>query len=156
MAGAALLFAGASSALDLMGGLFGYLASGDQAAIADSRARMIRMEAEADAQRYAEQAESVSAQGRVNYLKSGVLLTGSPLDVLDHDMLVARENISAIRSGGEVRALDQELEATQIRNAGRMALINGITGSLGKVGSAGYQYGKNTDLYNKKNTGVTG
>ena len=153
---ASLLFAGASSALDLMGGLFGYLASQEAAGIAESRARMIRTEAEAEAQRYGEQARSFKATQKLAYLKSGVDLSGSPLDVLDHDMLLAEENISAIRAGGAAHALDAENQGAQARIGGRAALIAGISSGLGKIGQGLYQAGK-TDTradYNRKDTSV--
>jgi len=142
MAGAALLFAGASSAMDLIGGLFGYLASKEAAGAAESRARMIRMEADADAQRYAEQARGFNAKQRLAYLKSGVELSGSPLDVLDDDMLTAEANIASIRASGAARALGAEGEAAQARIGGRNALIAGISGGMGKVAMAAYSSGK--------------
>lgn len=149
---AALLFAGASAGLDLMSGLFGYLASQDAAAISESRARMIRNEADAEATRYAEEAHNVLAQTKVSYLKAGVYLSGSPLDVLDHDILTAQENISSIRAGGEARAMEQENDAAQQRIGGRLALLQGITGGMSKIGQAAYYSGKssNTSTYNRK------
>lgn len=142
---AALLFAGASAGLDLMSGLFGYLASQDAAAISESRARMIRNEADAEATRYAEEAHNALAQTKVSYLKAGVYLSGSPLDVLDHDILTAQENISSIRAGGEARAMEQENDAAQQRIGGRLALLQGITGGMGKVGQAAYYSGKSSE-----------
>jgi hypothetical protein len=136
---ASLLFAGASSALNIMGGLFGYLASQDQAAIGESRARMFRMEAEADAMRYAEQARGFKAQQKVNYLKSGVTLSGSPLDILDETARVASENLSAIRARGEAEAMGMENEAQAIRMKGRLGLLTSITGGATNFGLSIYQ-----------------
>lgn len=149
---AALLFAGASAGLDLMSGLFGYLASQDAAEISESRARMIRNEADAEATRYSEEAHNTLAQTKISYLKAGVYLSGSPLDVLDHDILTAQENIASIRAGGDARALEQENQAVQQRIGGRMALLQGITGGLAKVGQAAYYSGKSsgTSTYDRK------
>jgi hypothetical protein len=149
---AALLFAGASAGLDLMSGLLGYFTAQDSAAMAESRARMIRNEAEAEAQRYHEQAQAMLARTKVAYLKSGVYLSGSPLDVLDHDILTAQENEAAIRASGTSRAFEQDVQATQIRNGGRAALIGGITGAVGDVGRGLYYSGKaaDTSSYNRK------
>lgn len=157
MAGAALLFAGASAAMDLMGGLFGYLASKEIAATAESRGRMIRNEAEAEAQRYAEQARGFRATQKLAYLKSGVDLSGSPLDIMDHDMLTAQENISAIRASGEARALDQDFQAGNARISGRSALVNGISGGISKIGMAAYTSGKTADKggYDRKDLNTT-
>ncbi len=139
MAAASLLFAGASSALDLMNGLFSYLASKEMAGISESRGRMIRMEAEADAQRYAEQARGFRATQKLAYLKSGVELSGSPLDVLDETSRVTEENLSAIRARGAAGQLDQNMEATQTRVAGRAALISGIARATSTMGQGLYQ-----------------
>lgn len=138
MPGAALAAAGVSAGLDIMSGIFGYLAGKEASAIAESRARMIRMEAEADAQRYAEQAKGFKASQKLAFLKSGVSLEGSPLDILDETARVAAENISAIRAGGEAKALDAQWEGAQARIAGRNALIGGITGAFKSIAGGAY------------------
>lgn len=129
----AFLFAGASAALDLIGGLFGSFASKEAAGIAASRGRMLRDEAEADAARYAEQAKGLRAQQAVNYRKSGVTLSGSPLAILDETIRVANENISAIRAGGQAKQLEQETLAGQYRNKGRAALLSGLSSATNKI-----------------------
>ena len=136
MADKSLLLAGTSSALDLMGGYFGYLASQEMAAVAESRGRMLRLEADTDAVRYAEQARSLRGSQALAYLKSGVKLEGSPLDVLDHDALIAQENISAIRAGGRARQLEQENTGAQARAAGRAAFLQAISGGMRTLSSA--------------------
>ncbi len=155
---AALLFAGASAGLELMTGLFGYLASQDAAAISESRGRMIRDQGEADAQRYAEEARNVHAKTKVSYLKAGVYLSGSPLDILDNDILTAQENISAIRAGADIRASDQDAEASQLRMGGRLALLQGVTGGLAKFGQAAYSSSKSssTSEYDRKDLNSSG
>ncbi len=119
-----------------MGGLFSYLASQEMSDIAESKGRMLRAEAEADAVRYAEQARSLRGQQAVSYIKSGVTLEGSPLDVLDHDALVAQENISAIRARGAAGELEQLNQAAAARIAGRNAFIAGITGGAKTMSNA--------------------
>lgn len=121
-AGAAL---GASAGLELLSGLFSFLGGQDAQATADSRARMIRMEAEVDAQRYSEQADGFKARQKLAFLKSGVQLSGSPLDVLDETARNARENISAIRARGAAEGLDAEMEGLGSAQRGRAALIGG-------------------------------
>lgn len=112
MASGALLFAGASAGLDLLGGLFGYFASEEAAGTAESRGRLIRAEAEADAQRYQEQARGFKATQKLAFLKAGVDLSGSPLDILDETARVASENISAIQARGAAGQLEAEGQAT--------------------------------------------
>ena len=138
MASPALIFAGASAGLDALSGLFGYLASEDQAAVSESRGRMLRLEAETEAQRYGEQAETFRATQALSYLKSGVQLTGSPLDVLDETARRAAEDISAIRAQGLASQVEQENLGREARARGRMALVGGLLGGQGKVLSAGF------------------
>jgi hypothetical protein len=116
------------------------MASGDAAAMAESRARMIRMESEADAQRYAEQSDKFRATQKLTFLKNGVELSGSPLDVLDETARTARENLSAIRAGGDARAFEEEMNAVDARIKGRSALIGGFIGaSKTGLGAAGVE-----------------
>lgn len=126
---AAGTFAIASAGLDLLSGLFGYFAGAQMQQAAESRGRMIRMEAEAEAQRYAEQARSFTARQKLAYLKSGVTLSGSPLDVMDDDILTAQENIAAIRARGDMGQADAETQGEQSMLAGRSALLSGIVGA---------------------------
>lgn len=144
MAGDALLFAGASAGLDLLSGLFGYFASEEAAATAESRGRMLRLEADAEATRYGEQARNAVAQTKLAFLKSGVTLSGSPLDVLDADMLTAQENINAIRAKGAADQLDAQNMGAQALMGGRNALLKGVASGAGKIAWASYQSGKNT------------
>jgi hypothetical protein len=137
--GPAMVFAGASAAMDLLGGVFSYMASNEAAKTAESRGRMLRMEAEADALRYAEQARGFKAQQKVAYLKSGVDLSGSPLAILDESARVAQENISAIRARGEAAEMGQKQQAAQARAGGRMALVNAVSSSTVGVGKGIYQ-----------------
>lgn len=136
------MFVAASVGMDILSGLFGYFASKDAQATAESRGRMLRMEAETDAQRYAEQAESFKATQAVSYLKSGVKLSGSPLDVLDETTRVANENISAIRARGAAGQLDARNAGAQAAMGGRSQLLSSITGSAGKLAWANYQSSK--------------
>ena len=156
MAAAALLFAGATSALDLMQGLFGYLAAKEGAGIAESRGRMLRLEAEADAQRYAEQARGFRASQKVAFLKSGVELSGSPLDILDETARITQENLSAIRARGVASQQEQNDQASMARIGGRAALIAGITQGISRFGMAAYQSGKTAESAQPRNNTVTG
>src|SRR3972149_4864410 len=96
--GGAAAFAGVSAGLEILSGGCGYLASEQAALIAESRGRLLRLEAEADVQRYSEQAQDFKARQKLKFLKSGVALSGSPLDILDETARVSQENISAIRA----------------------------------------------------------
>jgi len=139
-------FGVAGAGLDLLGGLFGLLAGEEFAGAAESRGRMLQLEAETDAQRFSEQARSFKARQKLGFLKSGVQLTGSPLAILDETMRVTQENISAIRAGGRARALGAEFEAVGARQRGRAALIGGVRGAATGLFRTAYfqdRYGKN-------------
>lgn len=150
---AAGTYAIASAGLDLLGGLFGYFAGEQLQEAAESRGRMIRMEADAEATRYAEQARHFKASQKVAFLKNGVTLTGSPLDVLDHDMLTAQQNIDAIRARGAAGQLDAEGQGAAAGSAGRSALIAGITSGSKTLIKSAYLSDKSdlTGAYNRRN-----
>lgn len=126
----ALAFTGASIGLEALNGLFGYFTSKAAAGIAESRSRLLRMEAEADAQRFQEQVQTFKAMQSVAFLKKGVTLEGSPLDILDETARVASENLSAARSRSESQILDAKSDASAAITRGRTALLAGITSGL--------------------------
>lgn len=150
---AALVIAGVSAGLEILGGLFGYLQSEQAAEQAQSRGRMLRDEADADAQRYAEQARVFKETQALSYLKSGVTLEGSPLDVLDETVRVTSENLSAIRARGAAQQFDMESQAENFRFRGRAGLIGGIAkGGIG-LAKAGYADNSNAGAPSAGDTG---
>jgi regulator of protease activity HflC (stomatin/prohibitin superfamily) len=100
---------------------------------AEINANMARKEAEADAARYAASARGFKAEQKVKFLKSGVTLEGSPLDILDETSRVASENISAIKAKGEAEFRKFSSQATQYRNAGRAAVLGGYAQAAGTM-----------------------
>ncbi len=128
----------------ILSGLFGYMAGQNAQATYDSRARMIRAEAEADAVRYEEQVGHFKATQKLAYLKSGVQISGSPLDVLDETIRAGHERANAIRSEGAARALDARMGGEQAAMSGRNALVAGITGAAKTVTAGAY------DIYSNK------
>ncbi len=125
---------GVSAGLDMISGVFGYLSSLNAQSIANSQADMIRTEAEANAQRYAEQAAQFEAHQKVMYLASGVTLAGSPVDALATSARLASENIDAIRMGGERAALNEETTGTNDLMKGRAALAGGFVNAAKATG----------------------
>jgi hypothetical protein len=150
----ALAFAGASAGLSLLSGLFGYMAAEDAAEVAESRGRLLRVEAEADAERYAEQARGFKATQKLAYLKSGVELEGSPLDILDETARVASENISAMRARGQAQQIDAEAQAGALRGQGRAGLIGSVAGGISTLAQAGYRSSKNAPTQTPGDTGI--
>lgn len=153
---AALAVSGVGSAFDILGGLFGYFAGDAMAEAQESRGRMLRMEAEAEAQRFAEQAQSFKASQKLAYLKSGVQLSGSPLDILDETARIASNNIAAIKARGQAEQVGADAEAMQARAGGRTALIRGI--GAGAKQFAGTLYATSladdTSRQNRKDLGL--
>lgn len=118
-----------SAGLDLVSGVFGFLSSMEANDAAQSRAQMIRQESEANAQRYAEQAAAHSAQTKVMFLASGVTLAGSPIDVLDNQARLAKENEDSILMSGAAEALDTAQRGVAAEIKGRNALVGSFAGA---------------------------
>jgi len=109
--------------------------------IADEEGRMIRdqislvrAEASAEAARYVAAAEAKTqrnaASSRLAYLKSGVQLSGSPLEVIDENIRVSRMNISMtesdIKAKAEAKAGLLRHEAFKVEAGGRASFIEGL------------------------------
>jgi len=112
-----------------------------------SQAELLRIENNAAAGRYEREAKGFKAEQSVQFLKSGVKLTGSPLDILDETSRIASENVSAIRASGEAGATSLEMQAVNAAATGRRALIGGFANAA----SAGLQmglYGQGTGAVN--------
>jgi hypothetical protein len=127
----------ATAGLDVVSGVFGYLAAQSAASVADSKADMVRTEAQANAQRYSEQAAQFEAQEKVMYLASGVKLSGSPVDVLATTANTVSQHMNAILMAGEVQAQDEQIQGVNEQMKGRDALLHGITSGAG-AGLKGY------------------
>lgn len=149
-------FAGASAGLDILAGIFGYLSGDVMADAAESRANLLRMEADAEAARYAEEARGFKAMQKMAFVKNGVQISGSPLDILDETMRSAQENISAIRSRGAASALDMENQGSQIRSKGRAALLGGFAGGALKAAKGYYRAKTINDLASGNRRNING
>ena len=132
--------------LDILGGLFGFFGAGSEADIAESRANILRLEAEADGERFAEQGERFKAEQAVRFLKSGVKLSGSPLVILDETVRLSAENLSAFRARSAQEVLDVRLGASRTRARGRTALLAGVAGGTFKVAKGIFEFQSVTAL----------
>lgn len=120
---------GVSAGLDLVSGVFGYLTSLNSASMARSRADLIEAEANANAQRYEEEAQHREAQTAMMYVASGVRLSGSPIDALATEARIASENVASIEMQGKIQALDQSVTGTEAELKGRDMLVGGLVGA---------------------------
>lgn len=136
-----------SAGLDLVSGVFGYLSAQNAQSVANSRADMIRMNAQANAQRYAEKAAADIAQQKVMFLASGVTLQGSPIDVLDEHIRLASEDVQSIEMSGAAEALDEEQTGHNAMTTGRNALIGGVSAATGAIAKSQMTPAALADIY---------
>lgn len=113
--------------LSVIEGAFNQQAANATASVLRKQADLSKRETEADIVRYAAEAQTFKASQKLAYLKSGVTLEGSPLDVLDETARISSENISAMRAKGEATAAALRAKGREVKSAGRAALIGGIT-----------------------------
>lgn len=117
---------GVSAGLDAVAGVMDLIAGQEYQQAANYRADMIRRAAQADAQRYSEQAEAHIAQMGVMYTASGVTLAGSPIAALDKQKQLADENAAAIIEKGAIDASDEQSMGSEAAMRGRNALVGGL------------------------------
>ena len=121
------ILTGSTAGLNLIEGIFGYSAANAQADSLRSQLGLMRQESEADIQRYAETSDTFKKKQAMAYLKSGVTLEGSPLDILDETMRVTSENISAMRAKTTADINTTKSQISAIRGSGRAALVGGFS-----------------------------
>jgi hypothetical protein len=120
------ILTGTTAGFNILEGVFGMSAADAQAGALKSQLSLMRLESEADIARYAEEAKGLKAEQSVRYLKSGVTLEGSPLDILDETVRVSAENISAMRAKTTADILSAKSKISAIRGQGRAALVGGF------------------------------
>ena len=140
MAAATALTAVAGGA-DILSGIFGMSAADAYASSLRSRADLLKLENEADIARYAEETRGFKAEQAVRFLKSGVALEGSPLEILDETTRVASENIAAMRSKGEAEARALRAQGREAKSAARVSFIRGIAGAAERTVRVGDKAG---------------
>ena len=112
--------------------------SAEQALLAgEENAKLAELEGEERVRRY--QAEQTRLRGQmvVNYAKSGVVLQGTPLDVMAEAANEADREVSFMRDQtartAKARRLGANAQSDSLRSEGRSLLISGI-GSAAKTG----------------------
>ena len=122
-----------TAGMNIAEGIFGMSAADAQAGALKSQLGLMRAESEADIARYAESAQALKAEQSVRFLKSGVTLEGSPLEILDETVRVSGENISAMRAKTSADILAAKSKASAIRGQGRAALVGGVSKAASTV-----------------------
>ena len=116
-----------TAGMNIAEGFYGMKAADAQAGVLKSQLGLMRAESEAEIARYAESAQALRAEQSVKYLKSGVTLEGSPLEILDETVRVSGENIAAMRAKTTADILATESKISAIRGQGRAALVGGVS-----------------------------
>ena len=116
-----------TAGFNILEGIFGMSAADAQAGALKSQLSLMRAESEADIARYAETAQGLKAEQSVKFLKSGVTLEGSPLDILDETVRVSGENIAAMRAKTTADILSTKSKISALRGQGRAALVGGLS-----------------------------
>jgi len=105
-------------------------------------------EAEAEGDRQAKINDRFEQRQRLSFLKSGVSLGGSPLDVLAETRETGRKEVEAVRASGQARGALLRSKGQITERGGRSALL----GSFGQA-SANIKRGFDTQtggVFNKK------
>ena len=122
-----------TAGFNIMEGIFGMTAADAQAGALRSQLSLMRAESEADIARYAESTQALKAEQSVKFLKSGVTLEGSPLEILDETVRVSGENISAMRAKTTADIMSAKSKISAIRGQGRAAMVGGLSRAAGTV-----------------------
>lgn len=120
------ILTGSTMGLQVLQGVMSQRAADIEAQSIRDQMSLVRAENEADVARYAEQAQDFKAKQTLAYLKSGVMLSGSPLDILEETARVSGENISAMRAKAEAKVSEMRGRASATEARGRAAMITGI------------------------------
>ena len=127
--GAITALTATATGLDLFSGIMGMSAADAQNSALRSQARLLQVESEADIARYASESRAFKAEQSVRYLKSGVTLEGSPLEILDETSRVAAENISAMRAKSSAEASALRAKGRGLQAASRVDFLKDVAGA---------------------------
>lgn len=139
---AAVVSAGASVA----GGISANNAAKREAGLLNDQAGLAQNEAQAEAQRRANEVRKFQRTQKLAFLKNGVTLEGSPLLVLDDTIREGQQEVDAIVNRGTATARYYRESAAITKNKGRAALIGGI-GSAASSMIGAYGVGKTAGMF---------
>mgnify|MGYP001024425500 CR=1 FL=1 len=139
--GATTALLGASAGLDIFSGLMGMRGADIESQSLRDQARLLQVESEADIARYARETAAFKAEQSVRYLKSGVTLEGSPLEVLDETTRVASENINAMRARATTEAQQLRAKGRSIQAASRLEFLKSVAGAASTTVATGSKLG---------------
>ena len=119
----------------VVGGIAGLQSANANARMAEAEGDMLLRDGVATAERVRNQARMVQGEAIAAQGASGFQLgTGSAMDVLLENAINAEIDIMTARTRGENARLAKRTEASNLRAAGRMALVQGLIGAAASVG----------------------
>lgn len=107
-----------SGALDIVGGIEAQKASREQIKATREEAAEVKRQSLSET-------KSLKSRQIVNFLKSGVILEGTPIEILEETQRLGEEDIASI-------ARQERAQISQLKAQGRAALLSGISSGIGK------------------------
>jgi len=132
----AIAFTVVSAAGSIVQGFQERQAANAEADLQEQQGRLQAEEAQAEAQRVANDRRKFRKKQKLAFLKNGISLAGSPLLVLEETIRESQAEVNAIARRGTAQARLSFQQAAITRSAGRAALIGGFFGAA-KIGAAG-------------------
>lgn len=120
-------------------GVSQYASARNEANALEAQSQLVEAEAEAEARRKERQIRSFRDAQAARFNKSGVMLEGTPLLVLQETINLGREEVDAVLARGNAQANLVRTQAGRTRSAGRNALIGGLTGAVSGLGQGAAQ-----------------
>ena len=135
-----------SVAGSVAGGVQGYQMAQYNAKVAQRQAQAAKMQAQFEEDRLRDKAARTMGSARAAYGKSGVLMEGSPLDVMAQSATDAEMDALALRWGGNLRANNYRAQARMDESEGNAALWGGFARAGTSLLTGASKWGGKTGL----------
>lgn len=124
-----LLTTALSAGLKVFGAISAASSAKSQSAAADAAARQAEIEAKERAAAEERENKKLKARQLVGFLRSGVQLEGTPLEVLEETELLGEQDIAAIERAGAAQAAGYRSKASTLKSTARSQLLSGLVGA---------------------------
>jgi len=118
-----------SAISQVAGGVSSMMSASREAQYTEEQAKIAMQEGQLAAEQKAREVTSFQSSQAAIYAKSGFTLEGSPAIVLESTRRKGQEEVDAILKRAGAYSSLLKMRASQIRNAGRAAFLNGIAGA---------------------------
>jgi len=108
-------------------------AAGQEAVLQEEQGRILREEAQVEAERSAKEKRKFLVKQKLAFIKNGVSLEGSPLLVLEETRSESQKEIDAIIRRGSAQQRLAFQRAVITRSKGRAALLGSISGATSNI-----------------------